>query len=308
MSKPLTPHQQRVKDELAKAGMTSYGQHKLASRYLPSIIDNDEHIEAVVYGHAGVGLAMLIATNLRILYVEKRPLFTSTDELSYEVVVGIRHIKAGLFPAVELHTRMGNYTLTYVNPKCASNFTKYIERRIEGLTLSHSDESPATAGQLSEAPPMPVAPKKVFSDQARDFLSSQEIAVLSTTDRTGNVEGATVYYLFGSNNKLYILTKSDTAKAHNMLANHQVALTVFDAETARTAQIQGYAEIEADPATKRTVFDYLIKPRTYAGKTRMPPLTELDAGGFIAFRITPTNVKYSDYQSDDRLASANPRR
>ncbi len=301
----LTAHQKRVKDELAKAGMTSYGQHKMASRYLPNVIDEHEHIEAVVYGHAGVGLAMLVATDRRILYVERRPLFTSTDELSYEVVVGIRYIKAGLLPAIELHTRMGNYTLTYVSPAPAQSFIKYIEGRIEDLSLDHSDERHMGADQSSDTP-MPAAPKQVFTDQAREFLRSREVAVLSTTDRTGNIAGATIYYLFGGNDKFYILTKSDTAKAHNMLANHQVALTIFDAGKAQTAQIQGYAEIEADPPTKQTVFDRLVRPRDYGGETRMPPLTEIEAGGFIAFRITPTNVQYTDYKATDRIIPSKP--
>lgn len=301
----LSAHQQRVKDELAKAGMTSYGQHKMASRYLPSVIDDDEHIEAVVYGHAGVGLAMLIATDRRVLYIERRPLFTSTDELSYEVVVGIRYIQAGLFPAIELHTRMGNYTLTYVSPGCAKTFTKYIERRIEDLSLDHTDENHQESGQLPEAA-MPAAPKKTFSDQARNFLRSREVAVLSTTDRTGNIEGATIYYLFGDNDKFYILTKSNTSKAHNMLANHQVALTIFDDKEARTAQVQGYAEIEADQSTKQAIFDRLIRPRKYGEETLMPPLTELDAGGFIAFRITPTNVKYTNYKATNRIIASKP--
>ncbi len=295
----LTAHQQRIKKELAQAGMTSYGQHKMSSRYLPNIIAEDEHIEGVVYGHSGTGLSLLIATDRRIIYLERRPWFTSTDELSYEVVVGIRHIKAGLFPAIELHTRMGNYTLTYVNDKCASKFTEYIEGRIEHLVLDHTDE-PHPKDDTSPATEKPPQSKSPISDAARDFLRNHDVAVLSTTDRTGSVQGVTIYYLIGSDDKLYLMTKSDTAKAHAMLANHQVALTIFDANGAKTVQIQGYAEIEADPATKQTVFDYLIKTRNYDGQQTAPPVAQLDAGGFIAFRITPTTVQYSDYKQSGK--------
>lgn len=299
----LSAHQQRIKDELKQAGMTAYGQYKMSSRHLPRVIEDDEHIMGVVYGHAGIGLAMLVATDKRIIYLERRPLFTSLDDISYSVVVGVRYVDAGIFPSITLHTKMGNYTLTYVNPRCAGSFEKYIENRIGQFPVNPYAPAPEPSSKPeSELQPseIPEPPKRLFSDEARNFLSSREVAVLSTTDRTGNVEGVTIYYLF-ADDTFYMITKSDTAKAHNMLANHQVALTIFDADEAKTAQIQGYAEIEADPPTKRVVFDRLIRPRSYEGETRMPPLSQLDAGGFIAFKVTPITVKYTDYKRSDRI-------
>nr|ALS89070.1 Rv1155_F420: PPOX class probable F420-dependent [uncultured bacterium] len=294
----VSAHEQRIKDELKKAGMTAYGQFKMSSRHLPTVIKEDEHITGVVYGHTGIGLAMLVATDRRIIYLERRPLFTSMDDISYDMIAGVKYTDAGMFPSLTLYTRMGNYTLTYINPRCGGRFEKYIESRIENIPQNKAMPQPLAEEQLSE---IPVPPEKLFSDEARKFLSSHEVAVLSTTDRTGSIQGVTIYYFLGTNNKIYIMTKTDTAKAHNMLANHQVALTIFEAEEAKTAQIQGYAEIEADPATKQAVFDQLLRPRKYGGETRMPPLSQLEAGGFIAFRITPITVKYTDYKRVDRI-------
>ncbi|HVV66836.1 MAG TPA: pyridoxamine 5'-phosphate oxidase family protein [Candidatus Saccharimonadales bacterium] len=291
MTTSLTAQQQRIKKELAAAGMTTYGQFKMSSRHLPKILEEDEHIGGVVYGHCGIGLAMLVATTKRVVYLERRPLFTSMDDIAYDVIAGVQFIDAGVFPALNLHTRMGDYRLTYVNPRCAGTFARYIEDRLEHKPLPTFEEP-------SEIPPESHNP---MTPAARKFLNSREVAVLSTTDRTGNVEGATIYYILGTDDKIYILTKSDTAKAHNMLANHQVALTVFDADEAKTAQIGGYAEIEADIETKRNIFERLVRPRNYDGDVSMPPLTQLDTGGFIAFRITPTFLKYTDYKHSNRI-------
>lgn len=299
-----TPHQQRIRQELADAGMTSYyGQYKMSSRHLPKVIAEDEHIKGVVYGHAGIGLAMLVATDRRIIYLERRPFFTSMDDISYDMVAGVTYRDAGIFPFVELYTRMGDYTLSYVSPVPASRFAKYIEDRLEHRTTNTPTEPPEEEEAGSELP-KPAA--NIMSDDARNFLQSHETAVLSTTDRTGNVQGATIYYALGTDDKLYMITKSDTSKAHNMLANHQIAVTVFDADEAKTAQIQAYAEIEADVATKQAIFKQLIRPRNYGGESRMPPITELDAGGFIAFRITPTYIKYTDYKHSDRIKPDRP--
>lgn len=299
----LTSHQQRIKKELAKAGMTAYGQFKMSSRHLPKVIDEDEHIKGVVYGHCGSGLAMLVATDKRVIYLERRPFFTSMDDLSYDVVAGVKYVDAGIFPSVELHTRMGDYTLTYVSPIPASRFEKYIESRIE----RQAEAGPNTIATATETEPeFPVETKNVLSAEVRNFLSQREVCVLSTTDRTGSAQGTAIYYALGSDDKIYIITKGDTAKAHNMLANHQVALTVFDAGEAKTVQIQGYAEIEADITTKQAIFKQLIRPRNYGGESRMPPIAELDAGGFISFRITPTSAKYTDYKKSGRIIASGP--
>src|SRR5581483_2415585 len=116
---------------------------------------------------------------------------------------------------------------------------------------------------------------------------SQETAVLSTLSREGHVQGATIYYHF-DDGKFYILTKSDSSKAHNMMAHPQVALTIFDADQIKTVQLQGTARIESDLMTKRFLFDRLVRPRQYGDESLMPPVTQLNAGGFIIFRITPT--------------------
>lgn len=136
--------------------------------------------------------------------------------------------------------------------------------------------------------------------EVKEFVEDHEIAVLSTLSRQGHVEGATIYYRF-SHGYFYILTKSESAKAHNMLAHPQVALTIFDAAAIKTVQMQGRAQIEADLHTKRIMFDSLVRPRSYNGDQLMPPVTQLPAGSFILFRIRLTRVQYTNYKDTTRL-------
>lgn len=302
-------HQQRIKKELADAGMTSYGQLKMSSRHLPKIIEEDEHIEGVVYGWRGGGLAMLVATNERIIYIERRPFFAAVDDLSYDIVAGVRVIDTGVFPSVNLHTRMGDYALTYVNPRCAHQFTRYIDSRIERLpgetAFDSSQPKPEAPKKANEIPSIPAATLK---PDVRDFLNKYEVGVLSTANRTGQAYGSVVYYILGSDDRIYLLTKSETTKAHNMLANNHVAFTVFDPTEAKTAQIKGYAEIEADFDTKRQIFEHLVGFRSYGSETMMPPVAQLSDGGFIAFRITPFDVRYTDYKKLNRERLEKPAR
>lgn len=139
-----------------------------------------------------------------------------------------------------------------------------------------------------------------ISPEALKFIKSQEIAVLSTLTHDGQLQGSTIYYRFDEG-KFYMLTKSDSAKAHNILAHPEVALTIFDPDTIKTVQLSGVAHIESHQATKQYVFEQLAQPRQYQGESLMPPVTHLEAGGFIAFRITPTTFYYSDYKNKTRI-------
>lgn len=134
-------HQEIINKELAAAGVTWFGMKKFAIRYLPKIVHNDEHIMGIVYGRyrdksgsSNWNEGMLIATDLRIVFLDHKPGYTNTDELTYDVVSGITTTTA-LFSAVTLHTRLGDYKIRFANTKCASIFTRYVEiRRLETST------------------------------------------------------------------------------------------------------------------------------------------------------------------------------
>ncbi|MBI1857195.1 pyridoxamine 5'-phosphate oxidase family protein [Candidatus Saccharibacteria bacterium] len=283
-------HINRVKKELAEAGVTGYGLVKSESRYLPQIIHENEHIGGAVYGQFGSGSAMLIATDHRIIFLDRKPMFTTNDELTYDVVSGVKLNQGGLFTAVTLHTRVADYALRYVNLKCARRFVKYIESR----RLESNDGQPVSdtvSPAISSASSMPF-----LDDSAQNFLKSHDIAVLSSVDRTGNVYGAVVYYLVGQLGRIYILTKSSTTKARNILAHGQVSLTIFEENTARTLNIQGDAEYETDQKIKDFVFHEIVKPRSYDGEVQPPPVTKLSEGSFTVIHITPSSGKYTDYK------------
>lgn len=128
-------HEERIKEELRRAGVTRFGMLKFAVKYLPKVIHKDEHIHGVVYGRYGEKTGsltlvegILIATNRRIIFLDHKPGYTSTDEVTYDVVSGVKVSKA-FFSAVTLHTRIGDYTIRFANSRCASIFVSYVERR-----------------------------------------------------------------------------------------------------------------------------------------------------------------------------------
>lgn len=282
---PKPPHQVRVKDELKAAGIGALAQRKPESRHLSELIHKDEHIMGAVYGQYGDGSAMLIATDKRVIFFDKKPMYRTVDELTYDVVSGINVIRQGFFSGVVLHTRVGDYALRYVNPKSAAIFEKYLETHL----LEHPTRTaePQTAGQ---------AYKQSLDSKALSFLQANDLATLSSVDRTGNVNGAVVYYYVPDDSKVYVLTKLTTQKARNVYAHPQVALTIYSLEKLQTLQLQGVAEIETDLQMRKDVFANIVRLRQYGEDRRLPPVVQLKDQDFIVLRVRVTSSKFTDFK------------
>ena len=282
-----TTHTERVRSELKRAGVSSLALLRFTGRYLPKIIHENEHIEAAVFGRHkeseglfGFAEGMLVATDIRVIYLDHKPGYTTMDEVSYDVISGVNVSTIGLHSSLTLFTKIANYTVSFAKSVCVKKFANYIEKRRIDFKSSTEMAAPATSKSKSD-------------DKTFEFLRAHDVAVLSTIERTGGVTGAVVFYTF-SYGYIYILTKDGTRKARNMMANSNVALTVYDAEHLQTAQIQGIAEVELDPAVKQSVYEYIAKPHNRAGQ-KTPPVAKIQNGSFIVFRIAPEKFSFSDF-------------
>ncbi len=122
-------HQARVLKELQDLGMSRFALSTLESMYLPHIIRTNEHIGGVIYGRHKVGFAMIVATDRRIIFLDKKPLYVNEDEINYAVVSGVSYCHAGFGSTITLHTRITDYAIRTYNQKCAETFIEYIESR-----------------------------------------------------------------------------------------------------------------------------------------------------------------------------------
>ncbi len=264
---------------------------------MPNIIHQDEHIGGVVYGRYVNGSAMLIATDRRVIFLDRKPLFTTNQEVTYDVVSGFKIDLRGVISAVTLNTKIGDFTLRYVNRRCAINFKHFLESR----RLEYDVAAPKN-GKTSKKDTTAADPEGLpfLTDEAIDFLRDNEAGVLSTSNNNGEVHGAVIYYLLDEQHHIYLLTKAETTKARNIVSNKSVALTVFDIGQGKTLQLQGAAEVETDEKIRQFVFNKIMKPHTYSGKKDLPPVAWLEAGMFVVIKITPSNCNFSDFSKHDK--------
>jgi len=154
----------RVKRELLDAGASLYGLLKSESRYLPKVLHENEYIEAAIYGQHNSSSAMMIATDERIVYLDKKPMVEMFDEVSYEVISGIEFDIHTFFATIVLHTPVRNYEFKYVNLHCAEKFARHIEKH--RLEREPKDYEPLIE-LLPPRPKMrPLAPNTELKDMA----------------------------------------------------------------------------------------------------------------------------------------------
>lgn len=291
MSRIKSETEIRVHGELIRAGLSRHALRKDETKYLHKVIHDDEHVMAAVNGRTDLGSVMLVATNKRVLYIDCKPFYTTVDELTYDVVSGVMHHVQGIFAQVVLHTRVGEYNLRFINPKQARQFVAYLESK--RLTIPDPRTKDETRyGEVI----LPDRKTKIkFTKKEKQFLLTHQFGVLSTANRSGEVNGAAVYYLSDSEQNVYVFTKSDTQKARNTLSHAQAAFTIYDEFEVQTMQLQGIVIHEQNQKMLDKLVDEITKPKQFGDKVIEPPVTKLNAGSFVLLKFTPTSCRFSNY-------------
>lgn len=122
-------HEGRVRADLRLVGLRVFGLLSSESRYLPNIIHDDEQIGGAIFGRSeGTGM-ILVATDNRLILLDKRPQFVNEDEIGYEAIRGISYSHAGPTSTVTLHGHTRDYSIATFNRRSAEQFVAYVESR-----------------------------------------------------------------------------------------------------------------------------------------------------------------------------------
>ena len=77
---------------------------KPETRELAKILNADEVINHCTFGFYQGGSALLVATNMRLLLVDKRPFFVNLEDIRYEMINEVDFAGRLLDASVQLHT------------------------------------------------------------------------------------------------------------------------------------------------------------------------------------------------------------
>ena len=133
----LKLHTAYIKRRLRKLGAVQYDLMLPETNVLPLVVHPDEVVEGIVYGKYRQdsvppvsGRGLMVATDMRILLVDRKPFYMKCNEISYAVISAVSYSRVGAAGTVVLHTRLGNISIRTFNEDCAQNFVQAIESRI----------------------------------------------------------------------------------------------------------------------------------------------------------------------------------
>lgn len=128
---------QEVKDQLRDCGATKYQLTKPEVRELPKVLFKNETIKSFVIGFYEGGYGMLVATDMRIIFLDVMPFGRmKTDDIPYTMVSSTELALGLMLGSVMLYTRPKNYRLWWVKKDNAQDFNDYIEFQM----LKHQKE------------------------------------------------------------------------------------------------------------------------------------------------------------------------
>lgn len=269
---------QRVREELLAAGMTLYGLTKSESKALPDHIGDNEHILAVIYGQYEATSAMMVATNLRLLFIDIRAMHNIVEDTSYDSFGDLSIDEGIMYSKVTLRTKPKEYTFHMVNRVCARRFLNVVEEKTLRRMMSP---------QHKDAKHEPLyAPVSALPDEV-DFLQRHYVATLSTRGPEGYPYGATMFYFYDREDPdvFYIVTKSSTSSAANMRKHPKVALTVTDFDAMATMHVLGEAERVKNAAKSQRLVALLFEKGSKLSKAEAPPVTQIKDGSFVVYRV-----------------------
>lgn len=133
--------------------------------------------------------------------------------------------------------------------------------------------------------------KKIY-----EFLKSHPIGVLATVDSDNNPHATTIYVVVEDDLTIKFLSKRDTQKIQNLEGNNNVTLVIFEAGTQTNVQVIGQAEDVSNDAESHEVFKKILEITRQTSQAEVPPVSKLFAGNYVAYKIKPKQIRYSNYQ------------
>lgn len=130
-------HTDRVRRELRRLGVSPFIMIRPEILQLPGLIQRDETLHGVAYGHDASGSVMLLATDQRLLRFTKQPLSSFEEDIDYASVTGISYY-SGMISTVIVHTDICDYRVHTFNHASSREFIRYIEDRCLDTVLGPS--------------------------------------------------------------------------------------------------------------------------------------------------------------------------
>lgn len=132
-----------------------------------------------------------------------------------------------------------------------------------------------------------------------NFIKQHPVGVLATASKQGEPHAAAVYFVSDDSRCIYFLTKEDTQKHRNLQENPRAAVTIYDAQTLETLQIEAKAEVLPDVSQFLDLYNRILKASSRTTTSERPPVSKLNAGDYFMYKLIPSSLRLADYSKPD---------
>lgn len=134
----------------------------------------------------------------------------------------------------------------------------------------------------------------LFKNEITEFIENHFQATLATVSEQGQPMTATIYYVTGPRNTIRCITRQNTQKYTNILANPRAAVTIADHDRAIALNMIG-SIIEITDTGER---DKVVQSILIIGQKQnqdQAPIVKLQEGAFVALEFIPSHATISDF-------------
>ena len=119
-----------IEKELALCAAPRRVVRSAEARALANILNKDEEIQACIQGLFSEGIGIIVATNSRLLIVNKSFLWTRIEDESYAMINSILYKRGLVLGKLELSTRSHNYTFNVFKNDPIEPFMSYVDSKM----------------------------------------------------------------------------------------------------------------------------------------------------------------------------------
>lgn len=150
---------------------------------LPSILWEDENIERLVQGVYNSGLGILVATNKRLIFIDKGLVYgLKVEDFPYDKITSIQYKTGLLMGEITIFASGNKADISQIEKKRTRNFAEYVRARITAskehasmplLPLKEKEDVIIQLERLARLKEQGILTEEEFMEQKRKILEKE---------------------------------------------------------------------------------------------------------------------------------------
>lgn len=171
-------HKDEVSAQLKRLGMSFQFWCRAEVRELPKILFEGEQLQHVLIGRYEGGFALFVATDQRVLLIDKKPFYLTLEDIRYDMVSDVQFNHRLIDATMRLGTMHKTLWFTAYNHNKLRHFTNFIQEQVLIFRQQQNATQPRTVLQPSLQPSV-----QTSSPQQQSALGATSLQAAFTINR-----------------------------------------------------------------------------------------------------------------------------